>query len=105
MKPAAGVAAAGGIGRADPGTAGRLLRDDPGHGVTAAVVVTEHLAEKSPDGRDRIENAVPILDAMVVENVEDVGFGQDIRKGKLRAARETSADRLEVCHGVTFRKV
>ena len=92
MKAAASVAVAGGIGRADPSTAGGLVRDDPSHGVAATVVVAEHLAEEAPDGRDRIENAVPILDAMIVENVEDVGFGQNIRKGKPRAARETGAD-------------
>ena len=92
MKAAAGVAVAGGIGRADSGTAGRPVCDDPGHGVAATVVVAEHLAEEAPDGRDRIENAVPILDAMVVENLEDVGFGQNIRKGKPGAVRKTSAD-------------
>jgi hypothetical protein len=70
------------------------VRDDSGHGVAAAVVVAEHLAEEAPEGRDRIENAVPILDALVVEDVEDVGFGQNIRKGKTRAARETGTDRL-----------
>src|SRR5262249_46327584 len=38
--------------------------------------------EEAPNGRDRIENAVPILDARVVEDVEDVGFSQNMRKGK-----------------------
>jgi hypothetical protein len=82
-----------------------LVRDDPGHGVAATVVIAEHLAEEAPDGRDRIENPVPKLDAVDVEDVEDVGFGQNIRKGKSRAACETSTDRLEVRHGVAFRIV
>ena len=88
----------GGIGRADPGTNGRLVRDDPGHGIAATVVVAQHLTEKSPDSRDRIENSIPILDAMVVEDIEDVGFGQNIRKGKPLVARKTGANFLQARH-------
>jgi hypothetical protein len=35
---------------------------------------------------------------MIVEDVQDVGFGQNIRKGKPLVAREAGADHLKVGH-------
>jgi hypothetical protein len=55
--------------------------DDAGDGVAAAVVVAEHLAEEPPDGRHRAEHPVPVLDAVLAEDAEDAGLGQDIREG------------------------
>ena len=98
---AAGVAVAGGVGRADLRPDGRPVGDDPGHGVAAAVVVAEHLAEEAPDGRDRAEHPVAILDAVFVEDVEDAGFGQDVgeREPWLRGS---GANRLQAGHGMAF---
>jgi hypothetical protein len=39
------------------------------------VVFAEHLTQEAPDGCDRIEDSVPKLDAMIVENVQNVCFG------------------------------
>ena len=97
-----GVAVAGGIGRANRDAIGRPVGDDSRHGIAATVVLAEHLTEKAPDGRDRVEHAVAILDAMFVEDVQDVGFGQNIRKGESLVARETSADRIQAGHGIVF---
>ena len=41
-------------------------------------------------------------DAMVVENVQDLRFGQDIRKRESLIACETSADRIQAGHGMGF---
>src|SRR5262245_56154534 len=79
---------------AEPGTtansgAGRLSEvqrlGGPAGGVAAAVV----LAEEAPDGRERVEHPVAVLDAMRVEDVRDAGFGQDVgeREPSLRAKR------------------
>ena len=57
------------------------MGDDARHGVTATVVVAEHLGEEAPDGRDRAEHPVPVLDAVLVEGVVDAGLGQDVREG------------------------
>ena len=72
------------------------MSDDPRDGIAATVVVAEHLAEETPDGRDRVEHSVPIRDAVIVEDLQDVGFGQNIRKGKPLVAREAGADCLQV---------
>jgi hypothetical protein len=74
------------------------MSDDTRDGIATTVVVAEHLREKAPDGSNRVEHSVPILDAMIVENVQDVGFGQNIRKGKPLVAREAGADHLQVGH-------
>ena len=58
------------------------MSDDARNGIAATVVVAEDLREKAPDGRYRVKHSIPILDAMRVENIQDVGFGQNIRKGK-----------------------
>ena len=50
------------------------------HGVAATVVFSEYLTEKTPDGRDRVEHSVPILNAMFVENVPDAGLSQDVHE-------------------------
>ena len=72
------------------------MSDDARDGIAATVVVAEHLREKAPDGSNGVEHSVPILDAMIVENVQDVGFGQNIRKGKPLVARKAGADLLQV---------
>ena len=66
---AAGVAVAGGVGRAGSRPDGRAVGDDARDGIAAAVVVAEHLAEEAPDGRDRVEHPVAVLDAVFVEDV------------------------------------
>jgi hypothetical protein len=62
------------------------------------MVVAEDLREEAPDGRDGVENAVAVLDALIVEDVQDHGFGQNLGKGKPGVARETGVDRLQVGH-------
>ena len=47
------------------------MSDDARDSIATTMVVGEHLREEAPDGRDRIENSVPILDAMVVEDSRD----------------------------------
>ena len=81
------------------------MSDDARDGIAATVVVAEHLREKAPDGRDRVEHSVSVLDTMIVEDVQDVGFGQNICKGKSLVAREARADRLQVRHRVAFRNL
>ena len=75
------VAVAGGVGGANRQTAGRPVGDDPRDGVAAAVVVAEDLAEEAPDGGDRVEQPVAILDAVRVEDVEDAELGQGVGEG------------------------
>ena len=67
------------------------MGDDPRHGVAAAVVVAEDLGEEAPDGRDRAEHPVAILDAVLVEGVADAGFGQDVGEREALVAREAGA--------------
>ena len=94
----AGVAVAGGVGRADLEAGRGAVGDDAGHGVAATVVVAEDLAEEAPDGGDGIEHAVAVLDAVLVEDVEDAGFGQGVGEGQSLVAREASADLLQGGH-------
>ena len=77
------------------------MGDDPRHGVTAAVVLAEDLAEEAPDGGDRAEHSVAILDAVLVEGVEDAGFGQGVGERQSLVAREASADLLQGGHRTT----
>jgi hypothetical protein len=48
------------------GRAGGAVGDDPGHGVAAAVVLAEDLAEEPPDRGGRAEQPVAIRDAVLV---------------------------------------
>jgi len=73
--------------------------DDPGHGVTATVVLAEDLAEEAADGGGRAEQPVAILDAVLVKGVEDAEFGQGVSEGESLAAREACADLLQGGHG------
>ena len=70
-----------------------------------SAVLAEYLTEEAPDGRDGVEQAVPVPDALFVEDILDAGLSQNIGKGQPRAACETGTDRLEVRHGVAFRRV
>ena len=74
------------------------MSDDTRDGIATTVVVAEHLRKKAPDGRYWVENAVTVFDAMIVEHIEDLGFGQNLRKGKPRVTGETRADCLQVFH-------
>jgi hypothetical protein len=49
--------------------------EDARDGVAAAVVVAEHLAEEAPDGGDRAEHPVAVLDLVFVEDFQDAGLG------------------------------
>ena len=99
---AAGVAVAGRVGRAGLQAAGRPVGDDPRHGVAAAVVVAEDLGEEAPDGRDRAEHPVAVLDAVLVEGVADAGLGQDVGEREALVAREAGAEPIQARHGVGF---
>ncbi len=70
------------------------MSNDARDGVATTVVVAEHLGEKPPDGGDGIEHTVPVFDAMIVENLYNLGFGQYIRKGKPLVACKAGADYL-----------
>src|SRR5262249_5769142 len=77
----AGVAVAGGVGRARREAGGGAVREDTGDGVAAAVVFAEDLAEETPDGGDGTEQAVAVLDAVLMEGVEDATFAQGLGEG------------------------
>ena len=70
------------------------MSDDARDGIATAMIVAQHLREEAPDRRDRVENSVAVFDAIIVEDVQDHGFGQNIRKGKPPIARKTGAHRL-----------
>ena len=74
------------------------MRDDSRHGIAATVVFAEYLTQKAPDGRDRAEHSVPILDAMFVENVPDAGLSQDVREREPLIARKAGAHRIQARH-------
>ena len=78
------------------------MGDDPRHGVAAAVVVAEDLGEEAPDGRDRAEHPVAVLDLMFVEGVPDAGLGQDVGEREALVAREAGAQLIQARHGVGF---
>jgi hypothetical protein len=78
------------------------MRDDPRHGIAATVVFAEHLTQKAPNGRDLGEHSLSKPNAMFVENVQDVGFGQNLRKRKPLVAREAGADGIQAGHGIAF---
>jgi hypothetical protein len=70
------------------------MRDDSRYGIAATVVFAENLTQETPDGRDGAEHSVPILDAMFLENVPDVGLGQDVREREPLIARKAGAHRI-----------
>lgn len=74
------------------------MGDDPGYGVTATVVLIEDLTEKAPDGRDGTEHSVAIIEAMLIESVEDAQFAQGVGEWQSLVAREASADLLQCGH-------
>ena len=94
----AGVAVAGGVGRTHLEASHGAMGDDSGNGVAATVVLAEDLAEEAPDGGDGSENSVSILDAMLIESVEDAQFAQGVSERQSLAAREASADLLQGGH-------
>jgi hypothetical protein len=63
------------------------------------VVLAEDLAGEVPDGGDRVEHPVAVLDAVLVEGVEDAAFAQGVGKGQSLVARKASADLLQGGHG------
>ena len=74
------------------------MGDDARHGIAAAVVVVEHLGEEAPDGGDGGEHSVSILDAMLIESVEDVLFAQAVGKRQSMVVRKASANLLQGDH-------
>src|SRR5262249_31718466 len=96
----AGVAIAGGIGRAGREARGGTVGEDARDGVAAAVVVAEGLAEEGPDGGDRVAQPVTEADAVLVEGGEDAGPAQRGGEGQALVAREADADLLEGGHSV-----
>ena len=52
-------------------TVGRTMRDESRYGIAATVVFAEYLAEKTPKGCDRVEHSVPILYAILIEDVQN----------------------------------
>ena len=71
------------------------MRDDSRHGITATAIVAEYLPQKAPDGRDRAEYSVPVLDAVFVETLPDTGLRQDVRERESLIARKAGAYRIQ----------
>src|SRR5205085_2250724 len=90
-----GVAVAGGVGRTHLQARRGTVGNDSGDGITAAVVLTEDLAEETPDSSDGTEQSVAILDLVLIEGVEDAPFAQGVGEGQSLVAREASADLLQ----------
>ena len=63
------------------------MGDDPRHGVAAAVVLAEDLTEEAPDRGDGAEQAVAVLDAVLVERLENTAFAQGVGEGKSLVAQ------------------
>ena len=64
--------------------------DDSRDSIAATVVFTEYLTEKAPNGCDRVEHSVPVLDTMLVENVSDTGLSQNVREWKSFVVRKAA---------------
>ncbi len=79
------------------------MRDDSRHGIAATVVFAEYLTQKSPDGRNRAEYTVPILDSMFVENVPDAGLSQNVHEREPLIARKAGAHRIQARHGTALK--
>src|SRR5207302_9960463 len=56
---------------------------------------------EAPDGRERAEQPVAVLDLVFVEDFQDAGLGQDLGERQPSAAREASANRLQTRHGLS----
>ena len=78
------------------------MRDDLRHSIAAAVIFAKYLTQETPDGRNRAEHSVSILDAMFVENFSNAGFRQDVRERKSLVARKAGAHRIQARHGIAF---
>src|SRR5262249_13725666 len=86
------------VGRTHRQASGGEVGDDSGHGITAAVVLAQDLAEEAPDGGDGTEQPVAILDAVLLKGVEDTEFAQGVGERESLVAREASADLLQGGH-------
>src|SRR5262249_14049058 len=73
--------------------------EDACDGVAATVVLAEDLAEEAPDGGDGTEQAVGVLDAVLLGGVRDAAFTQGVGEGQSLVARKARADLLEGGHG------
>ena len=71
------------------------MRNDSRHGIAATVVFIEYLTQKAPDGGERAEHSVPILDTLFVENVPDVVLSQNVREREPLIARKAGAHRIQ----------
>ena len=60
------------------------------------------LTQKAPNGRDRGEHSLSKPNAMFVENVQEVGFGQNVRKRKSLVVRKAGAYGIQAGHGIAF---
>jgi hypothetical protein len=67
------------------------------------MVFAEHLTQETPDGGDRVEHAVSILDAMFVEHIPDASLGQNICERESLIARKAGAYRIQASHGIASR--
>jgi len=79
------------------------MRDDPRYRISATVVFVEYLTQKAPDGRDRAEDTVAILDALFVEHVPNAGLGQNVRERESLIARKAGTYRIQVRHGIAYK--
>jgi hypothetical protein len=64
------------------------------------MVLAEDLGEGAPEGRDRVEQAVAIADAVFVEGVVDAAFGQDVGEREAVVAHEAGAEPIQARPGV-----
>ena len=79
------------------------MRNNSRHGIAATVVFIEYLTQKAPDGRNRIVHSVPVFDAVFIENVPNVGLGQNVRERQPLIARKAGAHRIQARHGTAFK--
>ena len=78
------------------------MRDDPRYRISATVVFVEYLTQKAPDGRDRAEDTVAILDALFVEHVPNAGLGQNVRERESLIALKAGTYRIKTRHGTAL---
>ena len=67
----------------------------------ATVVLAEDLAEEAPDGGDGSEHSVAILDAVLIESVEDAEFAQGVGERQSLVARKRARTSSRVVMGIS----
>src|SRR5262245_16609170 len=88
-----------GVGRARLEAGGGAVSEDARDGIAATVVLAEDLAEEPPDGGDGTEQSVAVVEAVLMEGIEDAAFAQGVGEGQSLVARKAGADLVQGGHG------